>query len=468
MTALRNARFAAAALAVLALAGLLAFASGCGDDDDNPVGPGPTYSSIVITGPDSVLVGQNVSFTATVLDTAGQPVANPQLAWTSSGTGVATVSSAGVAHGVSEGDVTITASGGGISSGHSLAVYPGYGWIDQSDALPSLRNLKGLYFVNAREGWIVGDLGTIFHTTDAGQHWSSQNSNSTSYTLNDVAFVNHDMGVVVGSAGRVLRTINGGTTWNVVTVDSDGGKSLNRLFFQDANRGWIVGNGGIILRTNNGGASWTRVLPAVTTVDLHDVAFPNAFGTGNPPADPFGKGWAVGAQGTILASNDFGQDWRVYVPFQTTDELFGVATQTTGQSIAVGANNRVLYTQAVLDTFVWNLAPAPNPPANFTTVSFPQNVFFPLPFTKTGAGGAFPIGLGSGSPYAWAVGKRTDSAMPVVMYSEDSGLTWVAQQLPNDAPLSGNTLEDIFFIDPTHAWAVGSQGLVLHTVNGGR
>ena len=140
---------------------------------------------------------------------------------------------------------------------------------------------------------------------------------------------------------------------------------------------------------------------------------------------------------------------------------------SVAQPIAVGANDRALYTQAVLDTFVWNLAPAPNPPANFTRVAFPQFVPFPVPFTAPGRGG-FQVGLGSASPYAWAVGKRTDSAMPVVMYSEDSGFTWTAQSLPSSAPLSGNTLEDVFFIDPTHAWAVGSQGLVLHTVNGGR
>ena len=98
MTALRFARYAFAAAAGLALAALVTLAPGCSDDDeDNPVGPGPIYSSIVITGPDSVLVGNNVTFTATVLDTAGQPVANPQLAWTSSGTAIATISSAGVA-----------------------------------------------------------------------------------------------------------------------------------------------------------------------------------------------------------------------------------------------------------------------------------------------------------------------------------------------------------------------------------
>jgi photosystem II stability/assembly factor-like uncharacterized protein len=34
--------------------------------------------------------------------------------------------------------------------------------------------------------------------------------------------------------------------------------------------------------------------------------------------------------------------------------------------------------------------------------------------------------------------------------------------------LSGNSLEDVFFLDDLHGWAVGTQGLILHTATGGR
>ena len=109
---------------------------------DASTGPPPIYSSIVISGPDTVLIGGSVVFTATVIDTGGNPVASPSLTFSSSAVGVATVNNAGSAQGVSEGDVTIRASGGGIDSNAlPLAVLQGYGWVDQSAAAPSRQEI---------------------------------------------------------------------------------------------------------------------------------------------------------------------------------------------------------------------------------------------------------------------------------------------------------------------------------------
>jgi photosystem II stability/assembly factor-like uncharacterized protein len=77
-------------------------------------------------------------------------------------------------------------------------------------------------------------------------------------------------------------------------------------------------------------------------------------------------------------------------------------------------------------------------------------------------------GFGVNPTFVWAVGGRTDSDLPVVLYSDDEGQSWTAQDLPSNAPLTSNTLEDVYFVDSNRAWAVGSQGLILHTVNGGR
>jgi photosystem II stability/assembly factor-like uncharacterized protein len=427
----------------------LALVLGCSDDSTTPVGPPPIYSSIVITGPDTVLIGGSALFTATVIDTGGNPVAVPNLTFASSVTGVATINNAGTAQGVSEGDVTIKASGGGISSNVlPLSVLQGYGWVDQSSAALTIQNLRGVYFITAREGWIVGALGTILHTADAGKTWSLQNSLSTGYTLNAVAFVSPTIGVAVGSAGRVLRTTNGGTSWTALSV-STGGSSLNDVYFQDTIHGWIVGNGGVILRTTNSGSSWTRVLPSPTTSDLERVSFPRyTFGT-NPPPDPYALGWAVGAGGTILSSDDFGQTWTLVTSFATTDGLFGVARRDKVNALAVGSNTRVLNTYASGDSALWQLLPAPSPQTNFTAVSWSPQSLLP------------------GS--VWAVGKQSSGpATAIVFRSDDGGGTWTPQFLPGTAPLTGNALEDVYFLDDNHGWAVGGQGLILHTATGGR
>src|SRR5229473_1147841 len=98
----------------LALAtGLALVGSGC--SKSKPTGPGAIYSSIVIAGPDTIAVGGNGQFTATVIDTGGNPVASPNLVWTSSIPAAASINNAGFAQGVGEGDVLITAKGGGAT-----------------------------------------------------------------------------------------------------------------------------------------------------------------------------------------------------------------------------------------------------------------------------------------------------------------------------------------------------------------
>lgn len=431
------------------LAGLAAFSAGCSDDDNGPVGPAPAYSSITITGVDTVLVDSTVVFTAVVLDTAGQVVASPQITWSSSSAAIATVNNAGTVRGRSEGDVTIQASGGGVfSNSEGIAVIQGRGWVDQSGGVASLLNLNGVHFVSARSGWIVGDQGTILRTVDAGATWTPQGSGSTNYTLNDVAFPTTNIGIVVGSAGRILRTTNAGATWApLVGVDTDGGRGLNDVFFQDADRGWIVGNGGLILRTSNGGSSWTRVLPGVTSNDLQAVSFPRNTSFGSPPADPYGRGWIAGDGGVLLGSADFGQSWSVVTPFVTTNSLRGVARKNTAEAVAVGAQNTVARTVASADTALWTLAAPATPFTAFTAVSWPLH-FVPSP--------------------VWAVGQASAGARAVVFVSEDGGLSWSEQVLPPGAPLAGHGLNDVFFLDPQRGWAVGTQGLVLHTATGGR
>ena len=99
----------AVAAPVFALtAAVLLFAAGCSDDESGPTGPPPAYSSITITGADTVLIDGTVGFTAVVLDTAGQVGGPPQLTWSSSLDRDRQVNNAGAAFGVSEGDARST------------------------------------------------------------------------------------------------------------------------------------------------------------------------------------------------------------------------------------------------------------------------------------------------------------------------------------------------------------------------
>ncbi len=77
----------------------------------------------------------------------------------------------------------------------------------------------------------------------------------------------------------------------------DPSPDLTDVFFIDTSRGWAVGRDGTILATNDAGQNW-QPQSSGTKAWLYSVQFLND-----------GRGWAVGDDGTILATNDAGQNW---------------------------------------------------------------------------------------------------------------------------------------------------------------
>jgi uncharacterized protein YjdB len=94
---------------------LLVACGGGGGGGDDPTTP-TVVSEVTITRPsESVPAGGSVTLTAALRDASGRPVAGT-VTWLSSDPGIATVTANGVVLGISPGQVTITASAGGVSS----------------------------------------------------------------------------------------------------------------------------------------------------------------------------------------------------------------------------------------------------------------------------------------------------------------------------------------------------------------
>ena len=145
-------------------------------------------------------------------------------------------------------------------------------------------------------GYIVGDRGTIFHTTDRGVTWERQVSGVTRSLLR-CSFVSADTGWVVGTLGTVLRTIDGGSTWT-----NCGPGSLAHFYgvkFVSALTGWVCGAGGAIYRTDDGGQSWMRQPVELPDDALYDVEFIDS-----------ANGWVVGYGGALLRTKDGGRTWE--------------------------------------------------------------------------------------------------------------------------------------------------------------
>jgi len=88
-----------------------------------PLPPPPTPASVSIAASaTSIGVGSTVTLVATVRDASGSVISGATVAWSSSSSGVASVSSAGVVTAVAVGSATITATSGGVSGAVSITV----------------------------------------------------------------------------------------------------------------------------------------------------------------------------------------------------------------------------------------------------------------------------------------------------------------------------------------------------------
>ena len=113
--------------------------------------------------------------------------------------------------------------------------------------------LYSVFFISKEIGWTAGNCGSILKTTDSGNHWTAQSSN-TGNAINSIYFVDENNGWAVGTSGTILYTTNGGNNWNLhPTITKN---HLKMVQFVDTGTGWIFGENGSILKTTNGGITF--------------------------------------------------------------------------------------------------------------------------------------------------------------------------------------------------------------------
>src|ERR1043166_10069151 len=201
-------------LAALIVSVCAASFTGCNCGSARVVAPPlPPLSAVVLTpATDTLNVGDTRQFVATALDTDSVVVAGAAFDWTSGDPNVLTVSSTGLVSAVGEGVTTLIAAAGGKADTAIVAVIVQNGWYVQPSS--TTNDLNGVYFLpDGRNGWAVGNAGTIVHTSTAGASWGVQAS-SSAFSLNGVWFTTAATGFVVGQGGTVLITRNGGASWS--------------------------------------------------------------------------------------------------------------------------------------------------------------------------------------------------------------------------------------------------------------
>jgi len=182
------------------------------------------------------------------------------------------------------------------------------------DTIPQITNIC---FVNPNTGWIItwtagmgGSESRIYKTTDGGESWFMQFGTSGSYPyshLSKIYFTNQQIGIAVGFKhdgwyenyyGLIVRTTDGGENW--ITNSSD--SVFSGLRFYDLNfisneKVVVLGedsNGDILYWSSDVGENW---IPRYSGVNhgLHHLSFVDSL-----------TGWIAGDNGTILHTTNGG------------------------------------------------------------------------------------------------------------------------------------------------------------------
>lgn len=177
-------------------------------------------------------------------------------------------------------------------------------------------SIRDVFFVDVKTGWMVGQNGGFYRSTDGGLTWSltyrflfsrAPGDPLTDYPVRRIVFKNAEVGWAVGGIAGVevrSRTTDGGQTW--VQSSIWGGSSLQGMHFLDSMNGWAVGGPGPagtkILGTTDAGQTWILQTHDINSngVPLNNVVMNNVFMTSAS------EGWIVGNYGHILKTTSGG------------------------------------------------------------------------------------------------------------------------------------------------------------------
>src|SRR5690348_35837 len=96
------------------------------------------------------------------------------------------------------------------------------------------QGLFGACLASERDGWMVGEMGRIFHPTDGGETWERQEA-GTKRPFLAVACLDPRTAWIAGKEGIVYGTTDGGATWAEAHTGS--GRHIFSLAFVNAARG---------------------------------------------------------------------------------------------------------------------------------------------------------------------------------------------------------------------------------------
>jgi photosystem II stability/assembly factor-like uncharacterized protein len=292
-----------------------------------------------------------------------------------------------------------------------------------------------------------------------GAAWEKQRTGTFAW-LHTVFFVDGRRGWAAGSKGALLKTSDGGETWELRRPPTE--DAIRDIFFRDAEAGWLVCERSMfkpmekeesvsyLLKTTDGGGTWTRVevtRGADVDVKLAGLRFADRE-----------RGWVYGEMGALFATEDGGATWaRQRVP--TRHLLLGASFLDAQTGWLSGGGLTLLKTSDGGATWRAGSVFLPEVAKEFSNDAARGPAGQKEPEGPRQVGGRRLNAVWFATrERGWAVGGEGR-----ILATGDGGRTWRPQ-------VSGvaEDLHDVRFFDDAEGWAVGRDGVMLHTADGGR
>ncbi len=161
-------------------------------------------------------------------------------------------------------------------------------------------------FKSSDFGLVLDSAGIFFKTTDGGQTWDSLGNGD--FKARSLSWLTGDQWLAVGDSGKVAISTDNGTNWSVTQFPESQRKNFRKVKVINSSFAIAVGDSGIIYTWVVNG--WRKGNSAFIQ-NLNDVDF-------NP--DNLRIGWAVGDNGTILYTQNQGNNW-VKVPSNLNEDI---------------------------------------------------------------------------------------------------------------------------------------------------
>ncbi len=377
---------------------------------------------------------------------------------------------------------------------YEQAAAQGWQW---STPTPSGDYCQSVCFVDTSNGWLVsGSSGFIFHTSDGGRTWDPQDLGERAY-IATVTFVDNQYGWVAGgnTNGVIFRTTNSGKSWVRGTTPPDGLPLISLQFF-GRDTGFSASQNNMILKTTDGGRTWVKrrvnynYLGATFFLNSNTgFVVGNAFYATSNGGDTWDKrgdqsgqfcgiyfrdtlnGWLAEPHEGLLATTDGGRSWESKTSSVIT--LSSVTFVDPGHGFAWGGSGQYSSVDSgmtwarSIDTLSFGNGQMLSPTLGFNAAGF-GSLF------RTTDGGASWANLCSkvtsvvvsgialrSQNEIWAAGGSNLSGGELLV-STDRGTSWSKKVVHFP-----QWLRDIAFTDSLTGWAVGGQGSIVTSTNGG-